>query len=72
MHIISCHLSRHAHASVPPLVLSDVAILQLPHGGLQHLAGIVGKVQVSDLGQRNRYDGKSLFVLFRRTGANLL
>lgn len=60
------------HAFVPPLILSDVPKLKLSHSGLQDLAGIVGKVQVSDLRQGNRYDGKSLFVLFSGTGANLL
>ena len=70
MNAILCHLCRHV--SVPPLVLSDVAVLELPHSGLQNLAGIVGKVQVSDLRQRNRHDGKRLFVLFGGAGANLL
>lgn len=72
MHTTLCHLCHYARASVPPLVLSDVAVLKLPHSGLQDLAGIVGKVQVSDLRQGNRHDGKSLFVLFSGTGANLL
>lgn len=72
MHTVLCHLFGHACVSVPPLILSDIAVLKLPHGGLQDLAGIVGKVQVSDLRQGNGYDGKSLFVLFSGTGANLL
>lgn len=57
--------------SVPSLVLNDVGRLELPHGGLQHLTGIVGKVQVSDLRQRHRHDGERFFVLFSGTGANL-
>lgn len=72
MHTISCHLCHHAHVAVPPFILSDVAVLKLPHSGLQDLAGIIGKVQVSDLRQGNRDNGKSLFVLFSGTGANLL
>lgn len=72
MHNISWHLYHHAHVSVPPLILSDGAALKLLHSALQDLAGIVGKVQVPDLRQRNRYNGKSLFVLFRGTGTNLL
>lgn len=55
----------------PPLVLSDGAILKLLHSGLQNLAGIVGKVQVSDLRQGHRHDSKGFLVLFRRTCANL-
>ena len=39
--------------------------------GLQHLAGIVGKVQVSDLGQRHWNDCERLLVLFCRAGADL-
>lgn len=69
MHTIPCGLSRHV--SAPPLVLSDVAVLKLPHGRLQDLAGVVGKVQVSDLRQGNGHDGESLFVLFSGTGADL-
>ncbi len=57
--------------SVPPLILSDVAVLKLPYSGLQDLAGVVGKVQVSDLRQGNRYNSKSLFVLFSGAGADL-
>lgn len=72
MHTILCYLCHHSRVSVPPLILSDVAVLKLSHGGLQDLAGIVGKVQVPDLRQGNRYNGKSLFVLFSGTGSNLL
>jgi len=71
MHTTLCHVCGHAQASVPPLILSDVAVLKLPHSGLQDLAGIIGKVQVSDLRQGNRYDGESFFVLFSGTSANL-
>lgn len=69
MRTIPCRLSRHV--SAPPLVLSDVAVLKLPHSRLQDLAGVVGKVQVSDLRQGNGHDGESLFVLFSGTGADL-
>lgn len=57
--------------SSPPLILSNVAIQQLSHSGLQNLAGIIGKIQVSDLRQWNRHNGKSFFVFFSRAGANL-
>lgn len=57
---------------VPPLILSNVDMLKLLHSGLQDLTGIIGKVQVSDLRQGNRYNGKSLFVLLSVTGANLM
>lgn len=71
MHTTPYDVRHHAHVSVPPLILSNVGELKLFHGGLQNLAGIVGEVQVPDLRERNRYDGKSLFVLFSGTGANL-
>lgn len=35
--------------AAPSLILDDVAKLKLPHSRLQDLAGVVGKVQVSDL-----------------------
>lgn len=57
--------------AVPPLVLSNVAILQLLHGRLQDLVGIVGKVQVSDLKQGYRDNSKCLLVLLCRARANL-
>lgn len=57
--------------TVPALILGDVAILKLSHSGFQDFAGIIGKVQVPDLRQWNRDDGKSLFVLLSGTGANL-
>ena len=69
VHAVPRHMSRHA--SVPPLILSDVAVLKLPHCRLQDLAGVVGKVQVSDLRQGNGHDGESLFVLFSGAGADL-
>lgn len=62
---------RRCSISVPPLVLSDGAILKLPHSGLQNLAGIIGKVQVSDLRQGHRHNSKGFLVLFRGTCANL-
>lgn len=58
-------------APVPPLVLGDVAVLQLPHRRLEDLVGVVGKVQVSDLRQRDGDDGKGLLVLFGGAGADL-
>lgn len=64
------HLCRDV--SIPSFILDNVAVLKLPYSRLQDLAGIVGKVQVSDLRERNGHDGKSLFVLFSWTGTNLL
>lgn len=55
----------------PPFVLGDGAFLQLPGDGAQHLAGVVGKVQVPNLGRRNRDDGERLLVLLHGGGADL-
>lgn len=66
------HLYKQARVSVPPLILSDVAVLELLHCALQHLVGIIGEVQVPDLRQGNGHDGERLLVLFRRTGTDLL
>lgn len=70
----SCRPSDHlcCDVSIPSFILDNVAVLKLPYSRLQDLAGIVGKVQVSDLRERNGHDGKSLFVLFSWTGTNLL
>lgn len=62
---------RGRAVSVPPLVLSDGAVLKLLHSGLQNLAGIVGKVQVSDLRQGHRHNSKGFLVLFGGTCADL-
>lgn len=70
MHTVLRHLCHDV--SIPSFILDNVAVLKLPYSRLQDLAGIVGKVQVSDLRERNGHDGKSLFVLFSRTGTNLL
>lgn len=57
--------------SAPPFILRDGALLQLPRDGAQHLAGVVGEVQVTDLGRGDRDDGKRLLILFHRRGADL-
>lgn len=55
----------------PPLVLRDRALLQLPRDGAQHLAGVVGEVQVPDLRRGHRHDGERLLVLLHGRGADL-
>lgn len=73
------HTHTHTHAAaiillkaVPPFVLSNVDVLELPHSRLQHLTGIVSEIQVSDLRQWNGHYGKSLFILLGVTGADLM
>lgn len=39
--------------SPPAVILADEALIQFLHSAGQHGAGIIGKVQVSDLGHRN-------------------
>lgn len=56
---------------VPAVVLADEALTELVHHGAQHGAGIVGKVQISDLHHRNRDDGERLLVLFSGTRSQL-
>lgn len=58
-------------APSPSLVLSDGALFQLPSDGAQHLAGIIGKVQVPDLSRRNGNYGECFLVLLQGRGTNL-
>lgn len=55
----------------PAIILADESLAELLHHGAQHGAGIVSKVQVSDLHHRNRDDGKGLLVLLGGTGPQL-
>lgn len=55
----------------PSFILGDGALLQLPSYGAQHLAGIVGKVQVPNLSRRDWNYGKCFFVLLHGRGSNL-
>lgn len=67
---LSGHLSNPAPGP-PAVVLADEALVKFLHGAGQHGAGIVGKVQVSDLGHGHRHDGKGLLVLLGGAGAQL-
>lgn len=55
----------------PSFILGDGALLQLPGYGAQHLAGIVGKIQVPNLSRGNWNYGKRFLILFHGGGANL-
>lgn len=57
--------------ALPPIILADEALAELLHHSAQHGAGIVGKVQISDLHHRNRDDGKGLLVLLGGTRPQL-
>lgn len=56
---------------VPAVVGADEALAELVHHRAQHGAGIVSKVQISDLHHRNRDDGERLLVLFGGTRSQL-
>lgn len=66
-------ISAHTEAQiiVPAVVLADEALIELVHHSAQHGAGIVGKVQISDLHHRNRDDGERLLILFSGTRSQL-
>lgn len=55
----------------PSFILGDGALLQLPGYGAQHLAGIVGKIQVPDLSGGDWNYGKRFLILFHGGGADL-
>lgn len=55
----------------PAIVLADESLAELLHHSEQHGAGIVSKVQISDLHHRNRDDGKGLLVLLGGTRPQL-
>ena len=64
----------HTHTPtqvLPAVILADEALVELVHHGAQHGAGIVGKVQVSDLHDGNRDDGKGLLILLSGTRPEL-
>ena len=55
----------------PSFILGDGALLQLARYGAQHLAGVIGKVQVPNLSRRDWHYGKGFLVLLHGRGANL-
>lgn len=70
-HWVRIIMSGSCRESSPSFILGDGALLQLPCYGAQHLAGIIGKVQVPNLSRRNWNYGKCFLVLLHRGSANL-
>lgn len=56
---------------VPAVVLADEALGELVHHGAQHGAGVIGKVQISDLHHRDRDNSECLLILLGGTRSQL-